>query len=349
MKSKTEAEINFEACEWLARLRNNTASEEDKSYFRAWRSADPRHAKAYNEALIAINAVRENEDLQEMAALVYEKHERSRRSSFNRQLGAFFSFPFPITFSSAVAAAILFLITGGILLQPANQFVDYKTQTAEINEIKLPDGSVIFLGPASSVRISYSDTERRVYLDEGEAFFDVVTDSDRVFIVDTANANINVLGTQFNVNRTADGVRVAVAEGKVEVVHVPAFWRDPLSPVFMHSRNRETRLEAGEQVRALRNSGIRETVELSPESAGAWRTGFLKYPDNPLHEFVSDINRYSEIPIALSSDELKTLTLFAAFQTRDIDQILNNLEELLPIWIDRSDPRQILIRPIADS
>ncbi len=84
--------------------------------------------------------------------------------------------------------------------------------------IKLPDGSTVLLNADSelSYRLPFGDGPREVTL-KGEAFFDIIHDSGKPFVVHTGNISTNVLGTAFNVNARNRNVVVTVERGLVQV------------------------------------------------------------------------------------------------------------------------------------
>src|SRR5690625_6727137 len=61
--------------------------------------------------------------------------------------------------------------------------------------------------------------ETREVILEGEAFFDVVPDPDKPFIVHSENLRTKVLGTSFNIRAFEDeqDIKITVATGKVAV------------------------------------------------------------------------------------------------------------------------------------
>lgn len=85
-------------------------------------------------------------------------------------------------------------------------------------KVTLYDGSRIWLNAGSELR--YPDAlvgERRVVYLKGEAFFEVAKDADHPFIVNTAAAEINVLGTSFNVNAYDVSCVTTLVAGRVRV------------------------------------------------------------------------------------------------------------------------------------
>ncbi|PWK75993.1 FecR family protein [Mucilaginibacter oryzae] len=136
-------------------------------------------------------------------------------------------------FSYAAAAAIILLVGAGLLVrravitrqqqqQQAPVFATYKTKTGQVKKLELPDGSTVWLNALSSIRIgtSFNNTAtRKVYLDEGEAFFEVKHDAAHPFLVVTNSVTTKVLGTSFNVKAYSqlNYVAVTLRTGHVEV------------------------------------------------------------------------------------------------------------------------------------
>ena len=87
--------------------------------------------------------------------------------------------------------------------------------------ITLPDGSKVWLNAGSVFRYpkSFSDKDRTVELVEGRAFFDILHQAARPFIVKTKNLNVTVLGTSFDVRsyKKEGETRVSVITGKVGI------------------------------------------------------------------------------------------------------------------------------------
>ncbi|MGK9522743.1 FecR domain-containing protein, partial [Salmonella enterica subsp. enterica] len=76
---------------------------------------------------------------------------------------------------------------------------------------------------------NYKD-QRRVTLKKGEAFFNVAHDSRHPFIVRAGEGQVRVTGTQFNVWKYEDQVRVMLLEGSVQVSSDQAHASVALSP-----------------------------------------------------------------------------------------------------------------------
>ena len=91
--------------------------------------------------------------------------------------------------------------------------------SGEVRRIQLSDGSQIALLSAESRVIVRKDGRARAELElvRGRARFDVVPRPTRVFRVHSAGVNVQVLGTVFEVERTARQTLVSVTRGRVAV------------------------------------------------------------------------------------------------------------------------------------
>lgn len=102
-----------------------------------------------------------------------------------------------------------------------NKFNTLSTSNGETYQVRLPDGSAVWLNAASSLTYSaklIQNGKRSVTL-SGEAYFQVAKDKSHPFVVSTAGQQVEVLGTHFNVNAYADEPIIAttLVEGSVEV------------------------------------------------------------------------------------------------------------------------------------
>lgn len=93
----------------------------------------------------------------------------------------------------------------------------------EMKKIVLADGSTIFLNQGTTISLrkgKFNAHAREIWLDEGEAFFDVKREVNRPFIVHTPNGiNTQVLGTSFNIRAYAELEEqiISVNTGRVQV------------------------------------------------------------------------------------------------------------------------------------
>lgn len=107
-------------------------------------------------------------------------------------------------FAAAAALIILLLSVGTILWNegviPGKDIVTINAPQGVRVEVFLPDGSRVWLNSGSTLTYnSKFDNNTRKLKFEGEAFFNISHNPSRPLIVETSDANIEVLGTRFNV------------------------------------------------------------------------------------------------------------------------------------------------------
>jgi ferric-dicitrate binding protein FerR (iron transport regulator) len=100
-------------------------------------------------------------------------------------------------------------------------FIEQVNDTDKPVNVRLADGSTVVLDARSRLKYKATyqqDSTRQVYL-LGEAFFDVVKNPYKPFIVHTGEIMVKVLGTSFRVEapELAGQIRVSVKTGKVSV------------------------------------------------------------------------------------------------------------------------------------
>jgi ferric-dicitrate binding protein FerR (iron transport regulator) len=131
----------------------------------------------------------------------------------------------------AAAAAIIVLVTAGLFVrreiahqqeQQKPTYAIFKTGIGQVKKLELPDGSTVWLNAMSSIRVAEGfekKANRSVYLDEGEAYFEVKHDPAHPFLVVTGSITTKVLGTSFNVKayKQLNYVAVTLRTGHVEV------------------------------------------------------------------------------------------------------------------------------------
>lgn len=132
----------------------------------------------------------------------------------------------------AVAAAIIVIVGTGLLLRYKNNttreaavmMLTVHTGNGELKKLVLPDSSHIWLNARSviSYPAAFTGKERKVFLKQGEAFFEVTHNAQQPFIVQSSEGmQTTVLGTSFTVNADslARQMQVTVKTGKVKVGH----------------------------------------------------------------------------------------------------------------------------------
>lgn len=153
-------------------------------------------------------------------------------------------------------------------------------------QIRLPDGTKVWLNSASSLTfpISFTSKERSVTL-TGEAYFEVTKDKNKPFMVSVGGMKITVLGTHFNVMAYNDepAVKATLLEGAVKVT----------------KGNNSALLQPGQQ--AIISSAIADKIkvkEVNTEKIVAWKNGFFSFHRTNIYEIMRQISRWYDVEIS---------------------------------------------------
>ena len=121
-------------------------------------------------------------------------------------------------------AALLLVVVSAVFVMHANRQASgvpsesmYATSTGAHRIISLVDQTTVELNTASQMRSTLDASKREVFLDRGEAYFDVAHDSSRPFVVHAGGQEIVVLGTKFAVRVDGAKLTVSVVEGRVRL------------------------------------------------------------------------------------------------------------------------------------
>jgi transmembrane sensor len=312
-----DTRIKRECREWLTLLHSGEASEADRARFTAWLQADPRHQRAYDGLHLLWRDISTLSQLRELEPVPPRPVGRPASITARRTL--------PLAAAAAAAGlaiALIFSQPHSVVQPPAMTAAvpteEYQSQLGEVRTIHLADGSTLTLGARSRAIVSFSDSERRVRLEQGEAYFDVSKNPARPFYVAAPGTAVRVVGTRFDV-RVGDGhVRVAVDEGIVAV------------------NNRSDALTRGQRIDVMPDGGMTAVTQVDGGPVAAWREGRLVYDGATLADVVSDLSRY-RANVTLSSAAIGKLRVTAGLRVEQIDQFVDRLPDILPVRVTRTD------------
>ena len=161
------------------------------------------------------------------------------------------------------------------------------TAKGETYQVRLPDGSLVWLNAASSLTYSPLLIEggRRTVRLTGEAYFQVAKDKVHPFIVQSRGQDVEVLGTHFNVNAYPDepAIITTLIEGSVRLTAGTA----------------KKVLQPGEQ--ALNNEGSIKISAANVEKATDWKTGEFYVNHIDFKTAMRKIARWYDVEIIYNS------------------------------------------------
>lgn len=159
----------------------------------------------------------------------------------------------------------------------------------------LDDGSVVYTGPQTKLRLHFDDEMRAVTFVRGEALFEVARESGRPFIVSTKAGSVQALGTAFAMADRGNGVVVTVAKGKA--VATSAAGVQPMQP-----------LQANEQL-VLLPSGAGVPAPVNAEREIKWIRNWYEYDGEQVGEIVAQLNRRHATKVVMNDPHVAHLRM----------------------------------------
>lgn len=204
--------------------------------------------------------------------------------------------------------------------------VEYTTKFGEIRNLVLPDSSRVTLNANSTLTYnpsSFSGQERKIFL-KGEAFFEIVKKNAPhpiKFVVITQDAQVEVLGTEFNVNERRGKTRVVLNSGKVKLN-------------ISHDQN--AILKPGEMAEYSKENQNLTLQQVDPELHSAWRKQKLRFDDTSLLELAEIIEDNFGLKVVIKNQDLRHRKITGEISAENVNVILTAVSKLFKIQIRRS-------------
>jgi transmembrane sensor len=179
-------------------------------------------------------------------------------------------------------------------------------------QVKLPDGSLVFLNALSSITYPtrFIGNERKIAL-KGEAYFEIAHNKAMPFRVTSQAQMVEVLGTHFDVMAYADEkmMKTTLLEGSVKI-----------------SDHEQTIILTPGQQAQVSQSGISITDNVDLEDVIAWKNGYFKFNEN-IESIMSKIARWYNVDVVYQLKPDPELTFSGKIsRARNLSAILKMLE-----------------------
>lgn len=267
----------------------------------------------------------DNEPMETIDANVYDiyRQEALRLIGKSGKAGKLTGRTVPFGRIAMIAASIAVTVTGGYFIvsgimeeRMEKQLATYEhvvTAPGQMREVTLPDGTEVILNVASSLKYNarYGKEVREVWLD-GEAFFDVESDTECPFSIHSGMLDVNVTGTSFNVCAYPDDVQasVTVKSGKVGVVYGNDDIRMNLRP--------------DEEIVINTDDSYVSRNAVHAKDALAWIKGCLVFRQNTLSEAIRILRRYYPCDIELR-DSTSRVRLSGTHDNKSLESVLESI------------------------
>ncbi|MFC0774901.1 FecR family protein [Terrimonas alba] len=238
---------------------------------------------------------------------------------------------------------------------------EISTPKGNKTKVQLPDGTEVWLNADSKITYNenFQGKLREVEL-TGEAFFDVVKDETRPFVIHTNVIDVKVLGTAFNVRSYANekNTETSLIRGSVEVTvrHNPGikYMLKPNDKLVIDNdkaKASETDFVANKKLEELRSQVakmLRLKIEDNEVNAKEtlWTENKLAFDSTSLGEISLMLERWFNVKVVVD-ERIKQEKYTGDFDDEDIKEVLDALK-----MIDRGfhysydkDKREVIIRP----
>jgi transmembrane sensor len=314
-------DIERQAAAWLARKDGDSWSAADQTQLDQWLALATAHRVAYlrlaaawsRTSLLAHGATEPSAPASRPDHAFAEEERR----------------PLPRFSQWRIAAAML--VTAGVAagwfaVKTAPSEVRYETRLGARQTYGLKDGSKLTLNTATLVRARVSHSARTVWLDRGEAYFDIAHDAAHPFVVMSGANRITVLGTRFTVRRDAGATEVVVVDGRVRVENE----RMPSSSPVILMKHQKVVAAPG----TMRRS---EESDAAIDQQLSWREGRLVFDQVTLAAAASEFNRYNKKKLVLADAEAARQTIGGRFDVDNIEGFANLLRRGFGLDVRETD------------
>ncbi len=215
----------------------------------------------------------------------------------------------------------------------------YQTAAGQQRVVNLADGSIVELNAGSAISVDYSETERSLTLERGQAIFTVAKNPKRPFVVRAGSGSVTAIGTVFNVRKTSADVEVHVLEGTVAVRPSAAAGgrEEDAAPGAV------ALVTAGSQTSYSMRGVMTPVVHAQAQRDLAWRVGVLTMVDLPISDVIADLNRYLANEITIGDEAVGAMRFTGTVYPDQVQAWLEGLQEGYPIDVVRLGSSTILM------
>lgn len=218
-----------------------------------------------------------------------------------------------------------------------NNLSEISTRNGSKTNVVLPDGTTVKLNAGSKLTYdkNYGNTIREVNL-IGEAFFDVVKNKEKPFIIHTKKIDIKVLGTTFNVKSYPDEkTETSLVRGSIEVT----FKDKPSEKIILKpneklivaddelsSKSAKTKSLKQTFAPVVAISHLNYTKQDSTIIETAWVQNKLIFRNETFKQLALRMERWYNVAIRFGDSGMENLSFTGIFENETVQQALDALQ-----------------------
>ena len=210
----------------------------------------------------------------------------------------------------------------------------YATAVGGRETLALADGSKIELNTDTQLRTQITASERKIWLDKGEAYFEVKHDAVHPFVVIVGNHRVTDMGTKFFIRRDAARVEVALVEGHAQLDALNSPTRAPSIQMVPG----DVVVASADRVETAKKPVATLSSDLS------WRRGLLVFKHTTLGEAATEFNRYNREKLVIADTVTAQLQIGGTFQSDSIADFAEVAKEVLGVRIEHQSNKTVISR-----
>lgn len=306
-------------------LTNHELTDSEKQKLEFWLNENPKHRKIYAQLKLTIlypepsksESIKENtwNDL-----LIQLKSDNPRSTThkpfFNRWVRAAAAVLI-IGVSALFALSNMGVSNSPIAGRAEAKIIEKISQPGQKITSVLPDGSLVKMNADTKIEIPefFTKDKREVAL-TGEAYFEVVKDPARPFIISVDGFTVEVLGTSFNVKAYENnGYRgVAVKSGKVAVTNL--------------KKNQVINLTKNEMILLDEDGAMEKLPILDEDLFFGWTDQRMVFKDNSLDDVLHAIANWYGVDIKISRGVSGDKPYTANYKNPVLEEVMQSLSHV---------------------
>ncbi|GGO70625.1 FecR family protein [Bowmanella pacifica] len=321
-----------QASQWLAKLDRGLSRTEQQAFV---------DFMQHPQARITLEELAQLWDKMDVLAKLAELMPPTAAAARSRRIGW--------TLPLSLAASLLVMVSTFMLFQPpqplpvaaAQQTIHvYQTEVGEYRRIVLLDGTEVALNSDSRLRVSFTAKVRQIYLERGEAFFDVAHEPARPFNVWANDRLFQAVGTAFSVQVDALKVALIVQEGIVSVNKAVTSQGLPAEELVPGGQLMQAGTR-GEYRPMQDNTAPIVAKEL--EKRLSWRQGNIIFTGDRLEDAIAEVSRHTLVQFEFIDEQARNVQVAGRFKLGDLDGLLVALQDNFNIHYQRIGDDRILL------
>lgn len=183
-------------------------------------------------------------------------------------------------------------------------------------KLNLPDGTKVWVNASSQLRYSVRSHNRTRQVElQGEAYFQVAPLEYRgkrvPFVVKTGDQDLQVLGTEFNINSYNNRIQTTLVEGSVRL---------------LFGSGKEHHLKPNQQ--ALYNPGDKRLAihEIDPYYTVSWKDGSFAFNNASIQEVMASISRWYDVTVDYREEVNQARFTGTISRYEEIEKVLSIIE-----------------------